>query len=498
MNKINKRRIRASFFNPIITASMILMIIFSFIIGIMVVSRMAITSKEVIKSEAEAGNELIRIYISIDEEYENSSIITTYTKILNTTTSIITTNTSIINKKYETRVTITNQWGKTSVIDYFLIEDWNHRIISKGDLNIVLEAGEEMILKGDDLINTFKLNDSAYIDFWHFKRNVRCITLHTILGNTFGSAYYPIKGITQTAQYYELTFYRTTEKLIQNQTFTTTYFGEYTLIIESQISYYDCVDPINNVWRWRGPYNDVDTHYVCSSTYGWTKYVMNDIINPNSDPYGRKYLDGSYNYPAGILLTISHSLPWSCSGNGKVDRGYSNILHFEGGLGINMVRMELWELDQFGNEIRKILETTSNSITFAIFGNYKLKRFFEGRDKGQVMTKTTTTQIYTSTNTITSYTREEKIGYVYWKAVRKDEENQQNILIKLADSGWWIEMVSYKYDTHGNGNAWWGEKDPGPNQYAVWIYAYCHFTNDDPNAYIEFWMYYKEYRYIPA
>jgi hypothetical protein len=59
-------------------------------------------------------------------------------------------------------------------------------------------------------------------------------------------------------------------------------------------------------------------------------------------------------------------------------------------------------------------------------------------------------------------------------------------------------MVSYKYDTHGNGNAWWGEKDPGPNQYAVWIYAYCHFTNDDPDAYMEFWMYYKEYRYIPS
>jgi hypothetical protein len=43
-----------------------------------------------------------------------------------------------------------------------------------------------------------------------------------------------------------------------------------------------------------------------------------------------------------------------------------------------------------------------------------------------------------------------------------------------------------------------GRKNSGPNQYAVWIYTYCHFTNDDPNAYIEFWMYYKEYRYIPA
>jgi len=36
---------------------------------------------------------------------------------------------------------------------------------------------------------------------------------------------------------------------------------------------------------------------------------MYDIIKPNQDPYGRTYYDGQYVYPAGILLTVSHSLP---------------------------------------------------------------------------------------------------------------------------------------------------------------------------------------------
>jgi len=495
MNKINKKKVRASFFNPIIAASIILMIILSFIIGIVTIGKIAITSKEAIKIEAEAGNELIRIYISIDEKYENSSITFTYTTFLNTTTSIITTNTSTINKKYETRVTIINQWGKTSVIDYFIIEDWNYRIISKGDLNIVLEAGEEIILKGDDLINTFKLNDSAYIDFWYFKRNIRCITLHTILGNTFGSAYYPIKEITQTAQYYELTFYRTTEKLIQNQTFTTTYYGNYLLRIESHGPF--TISPRDDNPIWYKIYE-----YSADGSRSAIHNLMPDVINPNSDPYGRIYLDGDYVYPAGILLTISHGLPKSFPSSWQykkvyVSNNYNNIGPY-GKLTIFVNKLELWELDQFGNEIRKILETTSNSITFAIFGNYKLKRYFGYTSSDYNPPPTTTITYTTNTNTMTSYTREEKIGYVYWKAIRKDEENQQNILIKLADSGWWIEMVSYKYDTHGNGNAWWGEKDPGPNQYAVWIYAYCHFTNDDPDAYMEFWMYYKEYRYIPS
>ncbi len=495
MNKINKKKVKASFFNPIIAASIILMIILSFIIGIVTISKIAITSKEVIKIEAEAGNELIRIYISIDEKYENSSIALTYTTILNTTTSIITTNTSTINKKYETRVTITNQWGKTSVIDYFIIEDWNYRIISKGDLNIVLEAGEEIILKGDELINTFKLNDSAYIDFWYFKRNIRCITLHTILGNTFGSAYYPIKEVTQTAQYYELTFYRTTEKLIQNQTFTTTYYGNYLLRIESHGPF--TISPRDDNPIWYKIYE-----YSADGSRSAIHNLMPDVINPNSDPYGRIYLDGDYVYPAGILLTVSHGLPkiFPSSWQYKkvyVSNGYNSIGPY-GKLTIFVNKLELWELDQFGNEVRKILETTSNSITFAMFGNYKLKRYFGYTSSDYNPPPTTTITYITNTNTITSYTREEKIGYVYWKAIRKDEENQQNILIKLADSGWWIEIVSYKYDTHGNGNAWWGEKDPGPNQYAVWIYAYCHFTNDDPDAYMEFWMYYKEYRYVPS
>jgi len=36
-------------------------------------------------------------------------------------------------------------------------------------------------------------------DFWFFKDHVRCILLHTKLGNTFGSAYKPVGRITKTA-----------------------------------------------------------------------------------------------------------------------------------------------------------------------------------------------------------------------------------------------------------------------------------------------------------
>ncbi|MEM2083539.1 MAG: hypothetical protein QXY18_02995 [Nitrososphaerota archaeon] len=493
MNKINKKKVRASIFNPLITALIILMIILSFITGIVTIGRISITSKEAIKIEAEAGNELIRIYISIDEKYENSNIVTTYTTILNTTTSIITTNTSTINKKYETRITITNQWGKTSVIDYFVIEDWNGEIISKGRLNIVLEAGEEIVLKGNDILSTFKLNDSKYAeDFWFFKNKIRCITLHTILGNTFGSAYYPVRKITKTAEREIVSYYYTTLIETINQTFATTFYGSYTLKIESHGPFQISPRDDNPKWYKIHEYDDQsnDEHY---------HDVWGDGIQPNSDPYGRRYDDGEYVYPAGILLTISHSFrSFPCSWKWDkiyVTNGYNYIGPY-GKLYMYVTKMELWELDQFGNEVRKILETTSNSISFAMFGNYKLKRYF-GYSTSPYNPPTTTIT-YTITQTTTSYSREERTGYVYWKAVRKDEKNQQNILIKLADSGWWIEIVSYKYDTHGNGNAWWGDKNSGPNQYAVWIYAYCHFTSDDPDAYIEFWMYYKEYRYIPA
>ncbi|TDA38589.1 MAG: hypothetical protein DSO09_03980, partial [Candidatus Methanomethylicota archaeon] len=223
--------------------------------------------------------------------------------------------------------------------------------------------------KGNDILTTFKLNDSNYAnDFWFFKDHVRCILLHTKLGNTFGSAYKPVGKITKTAEREIVSYYRTTLTETFTQTATTTYYGSYTLIIQSQISYYDCIDPVNNVWRWYGPYNDVGGYYVYSSTYGWTKNMMNDIIRPNSDPYGRNYVDGSYVYPAGILLTISHSLPWSCSGNGWVyyRRIDNSLMNFEGGLGVNIVRMELWELDQFGNEDK---ENIGNNFKFNNFCN---------------------------------------------------------------------------------------------------------------------------------
>lgn len=94
--------------------------------------------------------------------------------------------------------------------------------------------------------------------------------------------------------------------------------------------------------------------------------------------------------------------------------------------------MELWELDQFGNEVRKILEITSSSITFAMFGSYKLKRFFEGREGVASPPPTTTTTYTTTTATTFSLKCEEKTGEVTWTAVRKKWENSRKYPFKTS------------------------------------------------------------------
>jgi hypothetical protein len=164
-------------------------------------------------------------------------------------------------------------------------------------------------------------------------------------------------------------------------------------------------------------------------------------------------------------------------------------MYYEGGLGVNIVRMELWELDQFGNEVRKILETTSNSITFAMFGNYKLKRFFEGRDKGQVITQTTTTQTYTTTITTQPPTTapEEKESTFEWHPVRKDGKDIKWGAKLKADAGWKITGFGWRTENHGNGEIIYlgpnnEQYDDNGNLIYIELNFEAIFTTDDPTA----------------
>ncbi|MEM2928694.1 MAG: hypothetical protein QXP60_07010, partial [Nitrososphaerota archaeon] len=229
--------------------------------------------------------------------------------------------------------------------------------------------------------------------------------------------------------------------------------------------------------------------------------VWGDGIQPNSDPYGRRYDDGEYVYPAGILLTISHSFrSFPCSWKWDkvyVTNGYNSIGAY-GKLYMYVTKMELWELDQFGNEARKILETTSNSISFAMFGNYKLKRYFGYSTSPYNPPTTTITYTTTSPTTTQSYRYEEIVSNVTWNAVRKDGKTQTNILYKKADPGYTIVMLAKGYATYGNGEVIWGRDEKGPNQSGVWAEATVIFTTEDQNAVITVVMIYKEYRYVPA
>jgi len=168
MFKMNKNRInrkKSGIHSPALMLLTVLMVL-GYIFMIIIFARMAVINREEIRKEAEAGNELIRIYIYIDEENVISTATITYTTTSGTQTQTITTTTPILNKYEKTKITITNQWGKTSVIDYFVVEAWNEKIISQGEFNppLILGAGEEREFKGNDILNTFKLNDSNYAE----------------------------------------------------------------------------------------------------------------------------------------------------------------------------------------------------------------------------------------------------------------------------------------------------------------------------------------------
>ncbi|TDA40202.1 MAG: hypothetical protein DSO09_01040, partial [Candidatus Methanomethylicota archaeon] len=142
-----------------------------------------------------------------------------------------------------------------------------------------------------------------------------------------------------------------------------------------------------------------------------------------------------------------------------------------------------------GNEIRKILETTSNSITFAMFGNYKLKRFFEGRDKGQVSNPTTTTVTYTTTITTTPPTTasEEKESTFEWHPVRKDGAVQGWGAKLKADAGWKITGFGWRTENHGNGDIYYLGKsneqyDGNGNLIYIELNFEAIFTTDNPEA----------------
>jgi hypothetical protein len=259
--KMNKNRKKYGISSPALLLFVVLLTI-GYIFAIVIFARMSAINIEDVRKEAEAGNELIRTYISIDRVYENGTI------------------------KNETMIVIINQWGKTSLIDYFIVEDWHERVISKGDLNIVLGAGEERIFKGNDILNTFGLNNPNYAeDFWFFKDHIRCILLHTKLGNTFGSAYKHVgEEITITKEQYYINYSLTTI------TINTTYTSKmHTLIVESH-------GPFNFGYGGR---DDPDYYYVEWWDLNRDRHYDNveyDIIKPT-------HRDGWYIYPADSLIT---------------------------------------------------------------------------------------------------------------------------------------------------------------------------------------------------
>ncbi|TDA38590.1 MAG: hypothetical protein DSO09_03985 [Candidatus Methanomethylicota archaeon] len=143
------------------------------------------------------------------------------------------------------------------------------------------------------------------------------------------------------------------------------------------------------------------------------------------------------------------------------------------------------------------METTSNSITFAMFGNYKLKRFFEGRDKGQVSNPTTTTITYTTTITNPpTVTYIEKTSEIIWIPVRANGKTQTYDFYKKVDPPYQhIEVTKQIADSKGNGIA-----DLKPEQTAdgyILLHATAIFTTDDPSAKMYFEVDYKEWAYIP-
>jgi hypothetical protein len=347
--KINKKKFGIS--SPALLLFVVLLTI-GYIFMVVIFARMSAINVEDVRKEAEAGNELIRIYISIDRVYENGTI------------------------ENKTMIVIINQWGKTSIIDYFVVEGWNGKIISKGEFNppLILEAGEEIEKDPSD----FGLNDIGYKDFGFFKEHIRCINLHTKQGNVFSSAYQPVKVGTFTFHYYYVNITQT----ITTQTFSTTANKTYKLIIESHgpFDFSNYVNPKDS------PYNyhieGVDDY---GQSFSW------NIIDGNAIMY-EEHHDGNYTYPAGILVN-----EWVRGGvrAGGYMYVWDNAHKCSEGpyerVELYPSRWDLWEIDENGNEIRLVYQKSGDSITFTMDTNYKLKRYFKANCYAYVPPPVTTT-----------------------------------------------------------------------------------------------------------
>ena len=361
-NRINKKK-SGIYSIPLSLVAILFVILF--IVGIMTFAKMAIMNREVVEKEVEKGNELIQIFIGVEKKKETSTITTTYTTTSGASTQTITTTSPTVIESKETKIYIKNRWNRASVIDYFVVEGWNSKIISKGEFNppLILEAGEEIEKDPSD----FGLNDVEYEDFGFFKERIRCINLHTKQGNVFSSAYQPVKVGTFTFRYYYVNITQT----ITTQTFSTTGEKTYKLIIESHgpFDFSNYVNPKDS------PYNYNIEGWPVISEGSYAGYI---------EP---QRADGIYTFPAGILVSEYDRACWYHCGSGKVwDDPQKSYIGPYDEIWIYILKWELWEVDENGNEIRLVYQkphtrlsnyADADSITFTMDANYKLKRFFK-------------------------------------------------------------------------------------------------------------------------
>ncbi|MEM2178187.1 MAG: hypothetical protein QW272_05145 [Candidatus Methanomethylicaceae archaeon] len=461
---MNKKKLGISSLSLIL---LVIMAIIGFEIMLIVFTKMSAIDINEVRMEAEKGNELIRIYISIDEYKKGHP------------------------DEEETRITINNEWGKTSIIDYFTVEDWDGNIISKGNFTppIILGAGEIRVYKGDDILNTFKLNNENYKKFWFFFDHIRSINLHTVFGNTFGSCYTHVGEFTITQ---EKIIIRPT-LITFNQTITTTYYNTYALIVESHGPfnfYHGDDDPKHYLIKQEEIYSQYPNVYMWEVLEGWS-YEYPDAITSTHN-------DGWYYYPRGLLVKVET--------HGRVfGSGYKYWVWWDGaayipsqgwftGIGLYIDHQELWELDQFGREVKLINSTNSESITFPMFGNYKLKRYFRA-DVSQYIppppppttTATTTGEQPIPKVTITHFWRSE--GITKTKTVKIIPLDTQRWYVKydyyeLKGDTQYVEDIKYDvYPESGKG----AELD---------ITITLTFKPDTPStAHVEVWTHYSEIPY---
>jgi hypothetical protein len=112
--------------------------------------------------------------------------------------------------------------------------------------------------------------------------------------------------------------------------------------------------------------------------------------------------------------------------------------------------MELWELDRFGNELRKIDEyippSTSKgeySFSFPLFGNYKLKRYFGASVGGYVPITTTTA---TGTVITTTTFPQKHMDFNFRRINGKDQTKEADVYPLRP---WRIAYDGYKITSGG-------------------------------------------------